>query len=139
MELKDTVGLMISPDWRDRFKAEYLQTKIRYEKLYRLISLRENGQLDFVTPIPIESWKDQEKFMRLYLCELAKQSVIHGIDLPKVSFDKDERGKEEMEKREVLIAFTDEELEEILAFQKQEGQETVQEAIMDAVRACLKD
>ena len=41
--------------------------------------------------------------------------------------------------REHLIAFTDEELEMILAFQQQEGQSTVQEAIMDAVRSCLKD
>ena len=139
MELKDTVGLMISSDWRDRFKAEYLLTKIRYEKLYMLIILREIGQLDFVTPIPIESWKDQEKCMRLYLCELAKQAAIHGIELPKISVTKNERVKTEMEKRELLIAFTDEEFEEILAFQKQEGQETVQEAIMDAVRACLKD
>ena len=33
MELKDTVGMMSSSDYRDRFKAEYYQLKIRYEKL----------------------------------------------------------------------------------------------------------
>ena len=32
MELKDTIELMSSADWKDRFIAEYLQTKIRYEK-----------------------------------------------------------------------------------------------------------
>ena len=41
--------------------------------------------------------------------------------------------------RENLIAFSDEQLDTILAFQKQEGQETVQDAIMDALRSCLKD
>ena len=30
MELKDTVALMESDDYKDRFKAEYYQTKIRY-------------------------------------------------------------------------------------------------------------
>ena len=29
MELKDTVALMESDDYKDRFKAEYYQTKIR--------------------------------------------------------------------------------------------------------------
>lgn len=43
------------------------------------------------------------------------------------------------EKRERLIAFTDEELDKILEFQKQEGFNTVQEAIMAAVGSCLKD
>lgn len=33
MELKDTVSLMNSADYKERFKAEYYQTKIRYEKL----------------------------------------------------------------------------------------------------------
>ena len=33
MELKDTFDLMTSTNHKERFKAEYLQTKIRYEKL----------------------------------------------------------------------------------------------------------
>ena len=37
MELKDTVALMESADFKDRFKAEYYQTKIRYEKLHTMI------------------------------------------------------------------------------------------------------
>lgn len=32
MELKDTIKLMTSEDYKERFAAEYLQTKIRYEK-----------------------------------------------------------------------------------------------------------
>ena len=30
---EDTVPLMLSPDYKDRFVAEYRQTKIRYKKL----------------------------------------------------------------------------------------------------------
>ena len=32
-ELKDTVDGMLSTDYKERFVAEYQQTKIRYEKL----------------------------------------------------------------------------------------------------------
>ena len=84
MELKDTVELMTSADWKDRFKAEYLQTKIRYEKLHALIVKREVGGLDFSTPIPLESWKTQIHHMGLYLYELEKQAAIHHIELPKI-------------------------------------------------------
>ena len=38
MELKDTVEGMESPDYKERFKAEYYQTKIRYEKLKKLLN-----------------------------------------------------------------------------------------------------
>lgn len=84
MELKDTVELMTSNDWTDRFKAEYLQTKIRYEKLHKMIVMREVGKQTFNTPIPLESWKAQISHMGQYLYELEKQAAIHGIELPKV-------------------------------------------------------
>lgn len=35
MELKDTISLMVSDKFEDRFKAEYWQTKIRYDKLHK--------------------------------------------------------------------------------------------------------
>ena len=84
IELKDTTVWMNSEDWRDRFVAEYLQTKIRYEKLHKLIVKREVGKHGFLTPIPLESWKDQAKYLGLYLHELEKQAEIHNIELPKV-------------------------------------------------------
>lgn len=84
MELKDTIELMNSSDWKDRFVAEYLQTKIRYEKLHKLIIRREVRKCGFDTPIPFESWKTQAHHMGLYLYELEKQAVLHEIELPKV-------------------------------------------------------
>lgn len=84
MNLKDTVELMQSPDWKDRFVAEYLQTKIRYEKLHDMIVKREVGRVGFETPIPLGSWEAQAHYMGLYLYELEKQAAIHGIELPRV-------------------------------------------------------
>lgn len=85
VELEGTISLMTSEDWRDRFVAEYLQTKIRYEKLHRMIVKREAGKLEFETPIPLESWKAQAQHMGMYLYELEKQAVIHGIMIPGVT------------------------------------------------------
>ena len=84
MELKDTVRFMTSEDWRLRFMAEYLQTKIRYEKLHNMIIRREVGINDFNTPIPLKSWKAQASYMGMYLHELEKQAVLHNIPLPNV-------------------------------------------------------
>ncbi len=84
MELKDTIELMKSSDWKERFIAEYLQAKIRYEKLHNLFIKREVGKCDFNTPISLESWKTQVSHMGLYIYELEKQAVLHGIELPKV-------------------------------------------------------
>ena len=41
MELKDTVEMMNSSDSKERFKAEYYQTKIRYEKLHSMLIKNE--------------------------------------------------------------------------------------------------
>ena len=41
--LSDTFDLMCSKDYKDRFRAEYYQTKIRYEKLHKMPSLSVNS------------------------------------------------------------------------------------------------
>ena len=43
MELLDTVELMVSDDYKNRMKAEYLQTKIRYDKLHKMIVTYESN------------------------------------------------------------------------------------------------
>ena len=37
MELKDAIELMNSEDYKEQFKAEYYQTKIRYDKLHQML------------------------------------------------------------------------------------------------------
>ena len=41
-ELKETVELMISTDYKERFKAEYEQAKIRFEKLKAMLDKWDN-------------------------------------------------------------------------------------------------
>lgn len=47
MELKDTVGMMNSSDYKERFKAEYHQLKIRLEKLTIMLQQLDKGELKF--------------------------------------------------------------------------------------------
>lgn len=37
MELRDTIDMMQSDDYKERFKAEYYQVGIRYEKLKTML------------------------------------------------------------------------------------------------------
>ena len=43
MELKDTVELMNSSDYKERFKAEYQQLSIRIGKLANMLSTWQAG------------------------------------------------------------------------------------------------
>lgn len=80
MELKDTVELMNSNDYKERFKAEYLQTKIRYEKLHKMTVKYEAGTLNF-EPCPLEILKEQKSYMGNYLRMLEIRAEIEKIDL----------------------------------------------------------
>lgn len=81
MELKDTVGLMISADYKERFRAEYWQTRIRYEKLHKIIREYCYGTLPFTPDSPIKLLREQCEAMLAYLAALEKRAKIEGVDL----------------------------------------------------------
>ena len=81
MELKDTIELMNSQDYKDRFKAEYYQTKIRKEKLSNLITRREEGKLSFTPTCPMWLLKNQETIMEHYLDVLEQRAKLEKINL----------------------------------------------------------
>ncbi len=81
MELKDTIEMMNSADYKERFKAEYHQTRIRYEKLHKMVVKYEAGTLDFTPKYSLKLMKAQEKFMGLYLNCLEIRAEIEGIEL----------------------------------------------------------
>ena len=81
MELKETIELMNSSDYKDRFKAEYYQTKIRYDKLHQMLVKHEAGVLDFKPTCPIEKLKEQKRYMGEYLRCLEVRAAIEGIEL----------------------------------------------------------
>lgn len=80
-ELKDTIELMNSNDYKERFKAEYYQTKIRYDKLHKLIIKMEAGTCDFTPSTSLEIHKEQAKYMGLYLYMLEVRAEIENIKL----------------------------------------------------------
>lgn len=81
MELKDTVDMMLSPDYKERFRAEYFQTKERYQRLHLMIVKYEVGKLDFEPDCPLDLLKRQAKAMGEYLYVLEMRSHLENIDL----------------------------------------------------------
>ena len=81
MKLNDTVALMNSEDYKERFRAEYWQTKIRYDKLHRMIVRHDAGTLDFKPTCPIDLLRQQKAHMGQYLYCLEVRAEIEGIDL----------------------------------------------------------
>lgn len=92
MEMSDTVALMCSDDYKDRFKAEYYQTKIRYEKLKKFNTKIEAArQMAYTTgkckcpmpphDCPDELLREQQSVMGNYLHLLEVRAEIEGIEL----------------------------------------------------------
>lgn len=83
MELKDTIELMKSEDYKDRFKAEYFQVKVRLDKLYIMYAHMKNRTLDFEPKCPIEIYTKQLDAMAQYIDILEKRAELEGINLYK--------------------------------------------------------
>ena len=85
MELKETVELMNSKDYKERFVAEYHQVKIRYEKLKNFCNKIEVetmlGKEVTKHDCPLELLREQQKYMGLYLSVLEKRALIEKIVL----------------------------------------------------------
>lgn len=81
MELKDTVALMESDDYKDRFRGEYYQTKIRKEKLDAMLKKWDEGSLEFTPTCPREMYDDQIAGMSTYLNVLEKRATVENIEL----------------------------------------------------------
>ena len=81
MELKDTVDLMNSADYKDRFKAEYFQTKLRYNRLHKMLVKKAAGTLDFEPACSIALLTEQKRYMGEYLRVLETRAEIEGISL----------------------------------------------------------
>lgn len=80
-DLKDTVTMMNSEDYKERFRAEYFQTKIRYEKLHAMTIKYEAGTLNFTPSCSLELLNEQKRHMGNYLHCLEVRAEIEKIDL----------------------------------------------------------
>lgn len=87
MELKDTYQKMISSDYKERFIAEYWQTKIRYEKLRNFCNRIEVGEMtegkipEPEHDCPLELLREQQNIMGRYLHILELRAIIEEVDL----------------------------------------------------------
>jgi len=81
LDLKDTIELMTSENYQDRFKAEYYQTKIRYDRLHNVVVKIDAGTLDFEPACDVAILKDQLAHMGGYLYILEVRAQIEGIEL----------------------------------------------------------
>lgn len=81
MNLHDTVELMLSADYKERFRAEYHQTKNRYDKLHAMVVKYDAGTLDFKPTCSIELLKQQKSAMGQYLYCLEVRAQIEHVDL----------------------------------------------------------
>lgn len=80
-ELKDTVELMNSADYKERFKAEYTQVVIRYQKLKAMLEKWDNGELNFQPTCPRSTYNMQIKAMTDYIAVLEARAVMENVTL----------------------------------------------------------
>lgn len=81
MELLDTIELMKSSDFKDRFRAEYYQLKIRTDKLSIMLDKYDAGTLEFTPKCDIKLLTAQHEFMKAYLHALEERADVEGIEL----------------------------------------------------------
>ena len=80
-----TVALMLNANYNARFIAEYMQTKIRYEKLKDFCNRIEASELTGTEApkhdCPISLLRQQQRAMGEYLHILEIRAIIENIDL----------------------------------------------------------
>lgn len=81
MELADTIKLMNSDNYKDRFKAEYYQLQIRTDKLINIFNAYEEGILDFELATPYHILREQYLDMYKYLQVLKQRAEMEGIEI----------------------------------------------------------
>lgn len=88
MKLIETVDMMNSVYYKERFKAEYWQLKIRYEKLKAFCNEVEALPMtELEVPkhdCPYHLLREQQKIMGEYLHILEIRAIIEKIDLKEV-------------------------------------------------------
>lgn len=81
MKLVDTIPLMESEDYKERFKAEYYQLTIRIEGLKQMLDKYKNGTLKFTPVCSYALLSKQLKTMEAYAACLEVRATTERIDL----------------------------------------------------------
>ena len=81
MELKDTIEMMQSEDYKERFKAEYNQLRIRITGLENMLKKYKDNTLSFTPSCSYDLLNGQLKAMKLYREYLEERAIIEKIQL----------------------------------------------------------
>ena len=79
MKLNDTIEMMTSDDYKERFKAEYYQLRIRLDGLLDMLQKWDTGELNFVPTCSREIYTKQVQAMEDYLNILLERANIENI------------------------------------------------------------
>ncbi len=81
MKLEETVEMMTSDDYKERFKAEYHQLTHRRNKLQKMMTAWKKGKLDFEPECSQDLLQWQLRAMDEYIYVLKRRAEIEHIDL----------------------------------------------------------
>lgn len=81
MELHNTINMMTSEDYKEQFKAEYYQVKIRYDKLESMLDKWDKGELNFTPDCPKALLEVQMYAMGEYIDALEVRAKFENIEL----------------------------------------------------------
>lgn len=81
LSLEDTVKMMLSKDYKERFKAEYHQLVNRYVGLKTMLEKWDYGTLDFKPTCTKDIYKAQLDAMGKYIAMLEMRAVFEKIDI----------------------------------------------------------
>lgn len=81
MKLNETVEMMNSSDYKERFRAEYYQLANRALGLSSMLRKYKNGELNFKPNCSYELLHTQLVYMECYLNTLEERAQIEKIDL----------------------------------------------------------
>ena len=79
--LKDTVEMMNSLEYKERFQAEYFQLKIRITGLSTMLEKYAIGTLKFTPTCSYDLLNGQLKAMKMYAVYLEERAHIENICL----------------------------------------------------------
>ena len=81
MILQDTIVMMNSADFKERFRAEFFQLDIRIEKLSAMLVGYRQNTLNFTPKCDIKLLDNQLDGMKIYRTHLVERARIEGVDL----------------------------------------------------------
>lgn len=84
MKLSETVDMMNSKDFKERFRGEYFQLQNRIDGLSSMLDKYRKNTLTFTPKCSIKLLDGQLRSMLMYKTHLVERAKIEGISLEEV-------------------------------------------------------